>query len=68
MMTDISGFEIAQEIQNLPSVPSQMTALQLLSLIHKKQLQELYLKLWITLKKAVMPPDTVASAERTFQS
>ncbi|KAG0724329.1 Zinc finger MYM-type protein 1 [Chionoecetes opilio] len=64
---DIDGKELALEISNLPSLPSDdMTALQLLSYIHKKQLKELYPNLWIALRIVCTLPVTVASAERSF--
>ncbi|KAG0729014.1 COP9 signalosome complex subunit 3 [Chionoecetes opilio] len=51
----------------LPSLPSgAITALQLLSYIHNKQLKELYPNLWITLRIVCTLPVTVASAERSF--
>lgn len=64
---DIDGKELAVEIHNLLSLPSDdMTALQLLSFIHKKHLKELYPDLWIALRIACTLPVTVASAERSF--
>ena len=43
-----------------------MTALELLSFIHKRNLKELYPNLWIALRIACTLPVTVASAERSF--
>lgn len=64
---DIDGKELAVEIHNLLSLPSDdMTALQLLSFIDKKHLKELYPNLWIALRIACTLPVTVASAERSF--
>ena len=63
---DIDGKELAA-ISTLPSLPSDdMTALELLSFIHKKHLKELYPNLWIALRIACTLPLTVASAERSF--
>lgn len=64
---DLDGKELAQEINNLPDLPSNdMTALELLAYISKKQLKELYPNLWIALRIACTLPVTVASAERSF--
>ncbi|XP_034082159.1 zinc finger MYM-type protein 1-like [Gymnodraco acuticeps] len=64
---DIDGKELALEITNLPSLPTcEMTALELLSFIHKKNLNELYPNLWIALRIVCTLPVTVASAERSF--
>ncbi|XP_034058243.1 zinc finger MYM-type protein 1-like [Gymnodraco acuticeps] len=64
---DIDGKELALEITNLPSLPTcEMTALELLSFIHKKNLNELYPNLWIALRIACTLPVTVAAAERSF--
>ena len=57
---------LVQEIINLPKMPLQKTALELLSFLHKSELQELYPNLWIALRIAVTLPVTVASAERSF--
>lgn len=64
--SDINGFDLAQKIENLPSIPSHTTALETLSLIHEKQLEELYSSLCIALRIAVTLPVTVASAEKKF--
>ena len=65
--SDISGMDLAHEIQNLPDLPSdKMTAFELLSFLCEKNLEELYHNLWIALRTAVTPPVTVASAERNF--
>ncbi|KAK0145339.1 Zinc finger MYM-type protein 1 [Merluccius polli] len=64
--SDIDGAEIAQEIMNLPELPTQTTALEMLSFLHENNLQELYPNLWIALRIAVTLPVTVASAERSF--
>ncbi|XP_034069533.1 uncharacterized protein LOC117544522 [Gymnodraco acuticeps] len=64
---DIDGKELALEITNLPSLPTcEMTALELLAFIHKKNLNELYPNLSIALRIACTLPVTVASAERSF--
>ena len=42
-MTDISGMDLAHEIQNVPDLPSdKMTAFELLSFLCEKHLEELY--------------------------
>lgn len=65
--SDIDGKEMAVEVKNLPSLPcDDMTALKLLTIIHKKHLEELYLHLWVALGIACTLPGTVASAERSF--
>nr|XP_055051180.1 zinc finger MYM-type protein 1-like [Misgurnus anguillicaudatus] len=65
--SDISGEEMMHEIQNLPNLPSlKMTAFELLSFLHEKNLEELFPNLWISLRVAVTLPVTVASAERSF--
>lgn len=67
--SDVDGAEMAQEILNLPELPTQTTALEMLSFLHENQLQELYPKgvtaMRIALRIAVTPV-TVASAERSF--
>lgn len=64
---DISGMDLAHEIQNLPDLPSdKMTAFELLSFLCEKNLEELYPNLWIALRIAVTLPVTVASSERSF--
>lgn len=64
---DISGVDLANEIKNLPVLPSaNMTAFELLSFLCEKNLEELYPNLWIALRIAVTLPVTVASAERSF--
>ena len=61
------GKVLAVKIKNLPSLPSDdMTALELLTFIHKKYLEELCPNLWIALRIACTLPVTVASAERSF--
>ncbi|KAJ3614350.1 hypothetical protein NHX12_017924 [Muraenolepis orangiensis] len=40
--SDICGAEMAEEILNLPSVPPKITVMQLLEILHEKQIQELY--------------------------
>ncbi|XP_076049631.1 uncharacterized protein LOC143030365 [Oratosquilla oratoria] len=65
-VSDIDGKDMAVEVENLPSLPSDdITALELLIFIHKKHLEELY-NLWVALKIACILPVTVASAERSF--
>ena len=65
--SDIDGKELAMEVKHLPSLPSdEMTALELLTFIHKKHLEELYPNLWVALRIACTLPVTVASAERSF--
>ncbi|XP_034544579.1 zinc finger MYM-type protein 1-like [Notolabrus celidotus] len=65
--SDIDGKELAVEVKNLPRLPSDdMTALELLTFIHKKHLEELYPNLWVALRIACTLPVTVASAERSF--
>ncbi|KAL7379366.1 hypothetical protein ABVT39_026656 [Epinephelus coioides] len=60
---DISGVDLAEEIKNLPDLPSgNMTAFELLSFLCEKSLEELYPNLWIALRIAVTLPVTVASA------
>lgn len=64
---DISGQDLAQEILDLPDLPSKdMTAFQLLSFLSEKKLDDVYPNLWIALRIAVTLPVTVASAERSF--
>ena len=64
---DISGVDLANEIKTLPDLPSgNMTALELLSFLCEKNLEEIYPNLWIALRVAVTLPVTVASAERSF--
>lgn len=66
-VSDISGRDLAKEIEALPDLPSkQMTAFQLLSFLSEKKLDEIYPNLWIALKIALTLPVTVASAERSF--
>eukprot|EP00064_Thunnus_orientalis_P014755 superscaffoldBa00002616_g14802 len=59
--------EIEKEAERETESPTSvdLTALQLLRLNYDKQLQELYPDLWISLRKAVTLPITVASAERS---
>ncbi|KAK0141003.1 Zinc finger MYM-type protein 1 [Merluccius polli] len=64
--SDIDGAEMAQEIMNLPELPTQTTALEMLSFLHENHLQELYPNLWIALRIAVTLPVRVASAVRSF--
>ena len=66
-VSDIRGRELAQEIEDLPDLPSkQMSAFELLSFLSEKKLDEIYPNLWIALRIAVTLPVTVASAERSF--
>ena len=59
--SDTDGKELAVEVKNLPSLPSDgMTALELLTFIHKKNLEELYPNLWVALRIACTLPVTVA--------
>ncbi|XP_064089206.1 uncharacterized protein LOC135203408 [Macrobrachium nipponense] len=75
--SDIDAKELAVEVKNLPSLPSDdMSALELLTFIHKKKkkkkkkkhLEELYPNLWVALRIACTLPVTVAAsaAERSF--
>ncbi|XP_066950844.1 uncharacterized protein [Macrobrachium rosenbergii] len=65
--SDIDGKELAVEVNNLPRLSSDdMTALELLTFIHKKHLEELYPNLWVALRIACTLSVTVASAERSF--
>ncbi|XP_063754676.1 uncharacterized protein LOC134874557 [Eleginops maclovinus] len=64
--SDIDGLEMVQEIINLPQLPPQTTALELLSFLHENRLQEVYPNLWVALRIALTLPVTVASAERSF--
>lgn len=58
---------MAQELKNFPELPSKkMTALELLTFIHEKQLIEIYPNLWVALRGAVTLPVTVAGAEKSF--
>ena len=67
LSTGDDGKELAVEICNLPTLPSDdMTALQLLSFIHKNHLNQLYPNLWIALRIVCTLLVTVASAERRF--
>lgn len=63
---DISVMEMAEEILNLPPLPSKSTAMELLKFLHQKKQQEIYPHLWIALRIAVTLPVTVAAAERSF--
>ena len=63
---DIDGPEMMQEIINLPQLPSQTTAMEMLTFLHDNDLQEVYPNLWIALRIALTLPVTVASAERSF--
>ncbi|XP_039866244.1 zinc finger MYM-type protein 1-like [Simochromis diagramma] len=65
-VADIDGPEMMQEIINLPQLPPQTSALEMLSFLHDNQLQEVYPNLWIALRIALTLPVTVASAERSF--
>ncbi|KAF7644556.1 hypothetical protein LDENG_00219850 [Lucifuga dentata] len=48
--SDIDGRELACEIRNLPSFPSDnITAMELLSFIQEKELEELHPNLWTAL-------------------
>lgn len=50
---DIGGKEAAVEVKNLPSLPSDgMTALERLTFIHNKHLEQLYPDLWVALRIA----------------
>ena len=63
----MDGKELAQELKNLPDLPSKgMTSLELLKFILGKQLIEIYPNIWIALRIVVTLPVTVASAERSF--
>ncbi|XP_048870709.1 zinc finger MYM-type protein 1-like isoform X11 [Brienomyrus brachyistius] len=65
--SDLDGRELAQELKNLPDLPSQtMTALELLKFIQAKQFSEIYPNLWVALRIVVTLPVTVASVERCF--
>ncbi|KAK0150731.1 repressor of the inhibitor of the protein kinase [Merluccius polli] len=65
--SDISGLDLAHEIENLPDLPSgNMTAFELLSFLCEKKLEDIYPNLWIALRVTVTLPVTVASAERSF--
>ncbi|XP_066959002.1 uncharacterized protein [Macrobrachium rosenbergii] len=65
--SDIDGKELAVEVKNLPRLPTgDMTALELLTFIHKKHLEELYPNLWVALRIACTLSVTVNSAERSF--
>ena len=48
--SDIDGLEMVQEIINLPQLPPQTTALELLTFLHEKCLQEVYPNLWVALR------------------
>lgn len=64
---DINGRELAQELTNLPQLPSpNMSLLDFLSFIHTQHLKEVYPNLWTALRIALTLPVTVASAERSF--
>ncbi|KAF7643451.1 hypothetical protein LDENG_00239310 [Lucifuga dentata] len=66
---DINGRELAMEIRNLPQLPTnRMTAFELLDFVHKKELTELYLNLWISLRIACTLPVTGHQLKETFQS
>ena len=64
--SDIDGLEMVQEIINLPQLPPQTTALELLTFLLEKCLQAVYPNLWVALRIALTLPVTVASAERSF--
>ncbi|XP_025760119.1 zinc finger MYM-type protein 1-like [Oreochromis niloticus] len=64
---DMNARELAQEIKNLPDLPSKsMTSFELLNFVHDNDLSEIYPNLWTALRIAVTLPVTVASAERSF--
>ncbi|XP_048870698.1 zinc finger MYM-type protein 1-like isoform X7 [Brienomyrus brachyistius] len=62
--SDLDGRELAQELQDLPDLPSQtFTALELLKFIQAKHFSEIYPNLWVALRIALTLPVTVASVE-----
>lgn len=65
--SDVDARELAQELKNLPDLPSKsMTNLELLNFVHDRELSEIYPNLWTALRIAVTLPVTVAEAERSF--
>lgn len=65
--SDLDGRELAQELKNLPDLPSKtMTLLELLIFIHERELSEMYPNLWTALRICLTLPVTVAEAERSF--
>ena len=59
--------ELAQELKNLPDLPSKtMTLLELLIFIHERELSETYPHFWTALIFCLTLPVTVAEAERIF--
>ncbi|XP_023696748.2 52 kDa repressor of the inhibitor of the protein kinase-like isoform X1 [Paramormyrops kingsleyae] len=67
--SDLDGRELAQELRDLPDLPSQtFMALELLKFIQAKQLSEIYPNLWVALRIALTLPVTVASVESFSKS
>ena len=65
--SDLDGREIAQELKNLPDLPSKtMNLLDLLIMIHERELSEMYINLWTALRISFPHPVTVAEAEGSF--
>lgn len=65
--SDLDWRELVQELQNFPDLPKAgMNTLDLLDLLHKKKLKEVFPNMWVALRIAVTLPVTVASAERSF--
>lgn len=65
--SDIDGKELAYEIGTLPTLPSDnMTAMELLSSIQEKQLEDLHTNFWTALCITCILSVTVASAKRSF--
>jgi len=65
--SDLDGRELAQELKNLPDLPSKnMSLFELLTFIHERDLSEIYPNLWTALRIGLSLPVTVAEADRSF--
>ena len=65
--SNLDGRELAQELKNLPDLPSEtMSLLELLTFIHERELSEIYPNMWTALRIGITHPITVAEAERSF--
>ncbi|XP_064120716.1 uncharacterized protein LOC135225315 [Macrobrachium nipponense] len=63
--SDIDGKELAVEVKNLPNLPSDnITALEGLTFIHKKHLEDLYPNLWVALRIVCTLPVMWQSQQR----
>ena len=65
--SDLDRTQLSHELLYLIDMPSKnMTQLDLLQLIHEKEVAEIHKNLWTTLRRSHTLPVTVASAKRSF--